>query len=151
MNYIPITLSVSSNACFSISARGGSALGGHGTFVEPRNGFSPLKYIEKDKYGNWKYELTKSLVDGEHEVYVAINDNTGKVINKSKPLNFFVKKAEAVSVKDFVSSVSAATPPTPKKSETLVNNYSKIAFLFVIFGILLFVAVITKRKKKALK
>ena len=107
--------------------------------------------VETDKYGNWKYELTKSLVDGEHEVYVAINDNTGKIINKSKPLNFFVKKAEAVSVKDFVSSVSAATPQTSKKSETLVNNYLKIAFLFVIFGILLFVAVITKRKKKALK
>ena len=100
-----------------------------------------------DEYGNWQYELGHSLNEGEHEVYVAVNDNTGRVMSKSKPLNFFVKKAEAVSVKDFVSSVSTATPQTSKKSEALINDYLKIAFIFVIFGILLFVAIITKRKK----
>ncbi len=101
-----------------------------------------------DEYGNWQYELGNSLNEGEHEVYVAVNDNTGKVLSKSKPLNFFVKEAKAVSVKDFVAPAAAQTV---KKSESSIKYYVIIAILTMVVGILLFVIFHFQRKKYLFK
>jgi len=107
----------------------------------------PLVITTKtDEYGNWRYELNKPLVDGEHEVYVAINDNTGKVVNKSKPLNFFVKEAGAVSVKDFISPIASAASETEKDSNSSIYYYLITALLLIIIGISFFVAMIMKKK-----
>lgn len=102
--------------------------------------------VDVDQYGNWLYKLDQSLIEGEHEIYVAINDDTGKVVKKSKPLNFFVKEASAVSVKDFVSEANAFSGE-PEESETSISNYLLIALAMAIFGIFLFLAVIISRKK----
>ena len=102
--------------------------------------------VDTDQYGNWQYQLDQSLIEGEHEVYVAINDDTGKVIEKSKPLNFFIKEASAVSVKDFVS-VAKASSEEPKKSEVSIYYYLLITLFMTIAGILLFLAVIISKKK----
>jgi len=101
--------------------------------------------VKTDEYGNWKYEFDKSLVDGEHEIYVAVNDNTGKVINKSNPLSFFVKEAKAVSVTDYLSGGNTSAP---KESEKLIQSYQIIAVLVVIIGILLFSLLIIRKKKQ---
>lgn len=101
--------------------------------------------VKTDEYGNWQYEFTQSLIDGEHEVYVAVNDNTGKITSKSNPLNFFVKEAKAASVKDFVSSSSSVTPQT--NTEKLVKYYIIIATVIALTGILLFVSFIIQRKR----
>lgn len=53
--------------------------------------------VKTDSEGNWTYELDKELEDGEHEAYVAITDNTGKITGKSEPIAF-VKSAQAVTV-----------------------------------------------------
>ena len=92
--------------------------------------------VQVGEYGNWLYEFKQSLIEGKHEIYIALNDNTGKVIKKSNPFHFFVKEAKAVSVKDFVSS---ATVETSKKSESLINFYLVIASLVIVVGILLFI------------
>ncbi len=105
--------------------------------------------VQADEYGNWQYEFSKSLIEGEHEIYVAINDNTGKVITKSNPLNFFVKEAKAVSVKDFVAASVAA--PTTKKAESMIKYYLIIAILTVVAGILLFVIFIIQKRKQGLR
>lgn len=112
----------------------------------------PLVITTKtDKYGNWQYELSESLTEGEHEVYVTINDNTGKVINKSEPLNFFIKEASAVSVKDFISpNASATSNLTEKESESSIRYYLIIAFLTII-SISLFTIILVKKKKQAVK
>lgn len=102
--------------------------------------------VDVDQYGNWLYKLDQSLVEGEHEIYVAVNDNTGKVVKKSKPLNFFVKEASAISVKDFISEASASSEE-PGESETSIYNYLLIAIAMAFFGALLFLAVIISRKK----
>ncbi len=44
--------------------------------------------------GSWSYILDKELDDGEHEIYVGVTDNAGKIVAKSTPLPF-VKTAEA--------------------------------------------------------
>ena len=104
--------------------------------------------VQADEYGNWQYQFSESLIEGEHEIYIAVNDNTGKVLTKSSPLNFFVKEAKAVSVKDFVAASVAA--PTVKKSESMIKYYIIIAILTVVVGILLFVIFIIQRKRQGL-
>lgn len=53
--------------------------------------------VNTDVNGNWVYELDKTLVDGEHEAYVVINDAQGKISEKSSPFSFLINKAQAVS------------------------------------------------------
>ncbi|MCK5590427.1 MAG: hypothetical protein KAI72_00590, partial [Candidatus Pacebacteria bacterium] len=57
--------------------------------------------VKTDKNGDWSYVLDKELEDGEHEIYVAIIDNAGKIFAKSNPLPF-VKEAEAVGFSEGV-------------------------------------------------
>jgi hypothetical protein len=59
--------------------------------------------VKTDKEGNWNYTLDKELEDGEHEIFVAMTDNSGKILAKSSPIPF-VKQAAAVTVdKDLLS------------------------------------------------
>ena len=50
-----------------------------------------------DANGQWSYAFDDSLSEGTHEVYVAINDDTGKVVSKSNPLSFLVQGASAAT------------------------------------------------------
>jgi len=53
-----------------------------------------------DENGQWSYELGDTLKDGPHEVYVAINDDTGRVARKSNPLALFIAGASAATTAD---------------------------------------------------
>ncbi|MCK5510667.1 hypothetical protein KAI65_03945, partial [Candidatus Parcubacteria bacterium] len=106
----------------------------------------PLLITAKtDAYGNWRYELSESLVEGEHEVYVALNDNTGRVVKKGSPLSFFIKEAKAISIEDFVASA-----PSSRASQTdrMINLYIFISILTVVIGIMLFVIFIIHKKRQ---
>jgi len=61
-----------------------------------------------DADGNWQYDLDSALADGEHEVYVTVTDDTGKIQGKSNPLSFFVAEAVAVTEQEFFK----LPPPT---------------------------------------
>jgi len=101
--------------------------------------------VKTDKYGNWEYELKESLIDGEHEAYVVINDDTGKVLSKSNPINFFIKEAKAVSAKNFITP--AITPfEIPKESENSLFYYLIAAVGIMIFAIMIFMTFIIKKK-----
>jgi hypothetical protein len=50
--------------------------------------------VKTDSDGSWNYIFDKELENGNHEVYVGITDNAGRIIAKSIPLSF-VKTAEA--------------------------------------------------------
>jgi len=56
---------------------------------------------EADANGNWSYEMDKNLVDGRHEIYVTVTDDTGRIREKGDPLSFFVSEAEAVTEENF--------------------------------------------------
>lgn len=53
--------------------------------------------LKADANGDWNYELDKELADGQHEVYVAVADEAGKIISKSEPIAF-VKTAQAANM-----------------------------------------------------
>lgn len=104
-----------------------------------------LVTAQADEFGNWQYELKESLIDGEHEIYAAINDNTGRIIGKSNPINFFIKEAKAVSVHDFVAG---APKKTASKSESMLNIYFVFSLVIAVAGIAMFLAFLIFNKNK---
>jgi hypothetical protein len=65
-----------------------------------------------DENGNWTYDLGSSISDGEHQVYVAVTDETGQITKKSSPLSLFVREAQAVAPSDFLrADVNVAEEP----------------------------------------
>lgn len=83
--------------------------------------------------GNWTYTLKQSLVDGPHEVYVAVNDETGKVVARSSPLAFLVREARAASPAELFAPAPLASP---------VFNWGRIylplSIAVIIIGVMLF-------------
>lgn len=55
--------------------------------------------VRTESDGSWRYVFDKELEDGEHEIYVGVTDNAGRIVAKSEPRGF-VKTAEAFSVTD---------------------------------------------------
>lgn len=66
--------------------------------------------------GSWSYTFDKELDDGEHEVYVGITDNAGRIVAKSNPLPF-VKTAEA-----FTAVAASDTTISPEIVDTTKNT-----------------------------
>lgn len=82
--------------------------------------------VKTDADGNWSYELDRDLEDGNHEVYVAVTDATGRISAQSSPIPF-VKTAEAISV----------VPVSDMESEMRGNQspIERAGGQFVFFGI----------------
>lgn len=83
---------------------------------------SPLVVtVRTNDDGSWSYRLVKELDDGEHEVYVGMTDNSGKIIAKSAPFRF-VKEAEAFTPVDAeaASVVTDVAPPSIVNSDGLL-------------------------------
>lgn len=53
--------------------------------------------VKTDNAGGWSYQLDKELENGEHQMYVASVDNSGKIIARSSPI-LFTKSAEAATI-----------------------------------------------------
>ncbi len=51
--------------------------------------------VKTDAEGSWQYRFEQELEDGQHNIYVGITDNAGKIVAKSQPLAF-IKEAQAV-------------------------------------------------------
>lgn len=104
-----------------------------------------LVSAQTDEFGNWQYEFTEPLADGEHEIYAVINDNTGRIVKKSNFANFFIREAKAVSLGDF--TVGASKKPLAK-SESMLNIYLIVSLGIALSGIMMFVAYVILRKNK---
>ena len=55
--------------------------------------------VRTDQDGSFVYTFEKELEDGEHEVYVAVTDNTGWIVAQSSPFKF-IKEAQAFTPVD---------------------------------------------------
>lgn len=97
-----------------------------------------------DEYGNWVYTLKQSLREGEHEVYVTVNDETGKIVSKSEPHRFFVKEAKAVTAQEFfVEGLTAKSSVWES-----VRVYLLMAGAVTFFGIVLVIYYLLYGKKR---
>lgn len=62
--------------------------------------------VRTDQDGSFVYTFEKELEDGEHEVYVAVTDNTGAIVAHSSPFKF-IKEAQAFTPVDANDTVTS--------------------------------------------
>ncbi len=103
--------------------------------------------VEVDKFGNWIYELKEALTDGEHEVFVALNSESGKVVAKSNPLSFFVKEAKAIGIYEYIAEKIIPNSPDVQDDKNILSYYLKISLIVISVGLIVFVVVMQRRKK----
>lgn len=89
--------------------------------------------IKTDEEGGWNYRFDKELEDGEHQIYVGVTDNAGKLVAKSNPFTF-VKEAEAFTAVGTVGA-AAVEPPRSFISEYMV--YLVLSISVVAIGLVL--------------
>lgn len=88
-----------------------------------------------DENGNYSYDLADNVVDGRHEVYVAVTDDTGKIARKSEPLAFFVKGAIAASSEeDFLKADVNVQPEEAIVSYARYYLYGTIVLVLIALG-----------------
>jgi len=98
-----------------------------------------------DDSGNFTYTLDKDLLDGEHEVYVTINDDTGKITEQSSPLAFFIRRAQAVTEEEYLRG----DVNIESGNSSVVNKYVIPAAITVVALILIIIGIfLIKRKQK---
>ena len=99
--------------------------------------------VTADEYGNWEYHFAETLEGGDHEVYVAINDETGKVVKKSSPMNFLIQEAQAIAVTNTI-----AASPSSEASSSMMNYYLYAAGGLMLIGVIIFLVAIFKSRNK---
>jgi len=95
--------------------------------------------VKTDSEGNWVYILDKPMQEGDHEIYVVVNDNEGKVAAKSTVFSF-IQTAEAASANYPRAAKNLEKAPTPAKSR-LGEGYL-IFFVAAFVGLMLALAAI---------
>ncbi len=97
----------------------------------------PLVMTTKtDASGNWTYDVQNSLVDGGHQVYVTVNDDTGNVVKQSNPISFLVKSAQAVTVEQYFDT---NTSPFVASDGILWDYILAVAVLMIVGIIFIFI------------
>lgn len=86
--------------------------------------------VQTDADGNWFYVFDRPLENGEHEIYVTVNDNAGKITAKSEPIAF-VQTAEAATIMPRIKTPKA-DPSAPPSKTRLFEGY----FVFFAAGAL---------------
>jgi len=106
--------------------------------------------VKTDADGNWNYIFDKTLEDGEHEVYVGITNNEGKIVAKSNPISF-TKTAEAFEGE---TETTATSQPVESVEPSLVNNEALLtigSILVLVLGlVLIFVGLHLRREDDVL-
>lgn len=102
--------------------------------------------VKTDASGNWEYHFENTLEYGNHEVYIATNDDTGKVVTKSSPLSFLIEEAQAATAAEDGSAADSG-----HDSDNMVNYYIYAAGALIILGIIIFLLTLSKSRNKAEK
>lgn len=87
--------------------------------------------VKTEADGSWSYRFDKELEDGEHQVYVGVTDNAGKIVAKSEPLRF-VKTAEAFSP---VASAADQAPSAPTVTATKAPDLFTDSVIWLILSV----------------
>jgi hypothetical protein len=65
--------------------------------------------VRTESDGSFEYTFSKELEDGEHQVFVALTNNTGEIIAQSEPFTF-IKEAQAFTPVDAQSNILEIAP-----------------------------------------
>lgn len=105
--------------------------------------------VKTDSDGNWTYELDKDLENGNHQVYVAVTDNTGKITAKSEPLAF-VKTAEAATIIPSVSAAKQESIAPVSQNRSQRDIFFLVAIIIGALGVALSVIGFIKHRQNSL-
>lgn len=104
--------------------------------------------VKTNENGDWYYDLDKNLPDGDHEAYVAVTDNTGRITAKSEPFRF-VKTAQAVEVATAAELGKINQQQSPversKANFILYSLILSVAFLSIAIAV---IGAIVKSKRR---
>lgn len=88
-------------------------------------------------------------MSGEHTVYVAVTDDTGKIERRSNPLSFIIPEARAITVDDVLGDIaSPAYAFTEGSPEDVQSRYLFGTGLIIVVGIVAAVLVLLRPKRK---
>lgn len=90
--------------------------------------------VKADERGAWSYTLDKTLEDGEHTLYVAMVDNGGRIVAKSRPVPF-IKTAEAASFVPLLAPSATAPGPLDAIRGYLIGAGIFAAGLFFVIAL----------------
>jgi len=99
--------------------------------------------VKSDQTGNWSYTMDQELDNGQHNVYVASVNNSGKIVAKSDAVPF-VKEVGAVAL-GLQSSASATTSEGFGSTWTILIG--AIILLFIILIAILIAGMRSNKKK----
>ncbi|MBP6924477.1 MAG: hypothetical protein KBC62_03640 [Candidatus Pacebacteria bacterium] len=101
--------------------------------------------VRTDEAGLFSYTFEKELEDGDHEVYVAITDNTGAIVARSNPFRF-VKQAEAFTPLE--GNVEQVANQESFGSISSFDTYNTVVGLGILaFGLILLMLGVSMREK----
>ncbi|OIP24779.1 hypothetical protein AUK11_02385 [bacterium CG2_30_37_16] len=93
--------------------------------------------VRTDKEGNWRYDLDKKKVaPGNHQVYVAVKDEDGKLVKRSNPVDFIVGSGEAIAAS---GNEKASTNAVQKSNSMLYYGIGVFALITLIVSIFLYI------------
>jgi hypothetical protein len=92
--------------------------------------------LKTDAEGNWNYRFDKELEHGEHQIYVGVTDNAGKIVAKSNPFSF-VKEAQAFSPASGEVNVAAPVSVPLKSFLSEYMVYLVLSISVVAIGLVL--------------
>ncbi len=81
-----------------------------------------------DASGNFVYTLDADLLDGQHQMYVTVTDETGKIREKSTPFAFFIRRAQAVTEEEYLRG----DVDVQQTADQPIQNFIRIAVLIVL-------------------
>jgi hypothetical protein len=91
--------------------------------------------VQTNASGQWTYELSEPLTENLHTAYVAVANGDGTIARKSSALQFFVKKAEAVTVTSFLSDEPIVE--TSDAVESPMRSYLLAGGALILIGLIL--------------
>jgi hypothetical protein len=96
--------------------------------------------VKTDQNGDWNYELEKELENGEHQLYVATVNNSGKILARSNPITF-TKTAEAASV-----GIVGIDVETSQAGDFFRDNFILISLAILVLIIVLSLMMVGRGK-----
>lgn len=94
--------------------------------------------VRTDADGSFTYTLTKDMVAGPHEVYVALTDNSGAVVAKSEPYEF-VKREGSLTRGSLESDPLPGGLSVPDPGQRDRSYYITLALVVLALGLVLIV------------
>lgn len=105
--------------------------------------------VKANSDGEWQYTIDKELENGDHTVYAASVDNSGKIVVKSSAAAF-VKTAEAATIIPITPiSVSNVKEPDLLRYNTIIVMVAIFVSLVLIF--LVIVGIMSRKNNNSIK